>query len=272
MSDTPRPPDGDWLGSRFLRFERTGSIARVTVDRPQARNALTPAMYFGIRYAVEHVNRSDDLAGLLITGVGDVFIPGGDLRGGDEDSWGPAISHMGLDMLPFETVRNSRKPVVAAINGICQGGGLLIAMFCDIAVAAPNATFRAPEVYRGIADTQYAEYLPTQIGPARARDMLLSGRVLDAETAVAWGLVARLASSRETLLEEATEALVHVAWGGPEARAAIKREVNRQYGRFDRISMEASLAGPESREGMRAFAERRAPSWIPEDIRPDGRL
>lgn len=273
MTDpAPRAPEGDWLGSPFLRFERHGSLARVVVDRPAARNALTPAMYFGIRYAVDHVNRSPELAGLLITGTGDVFIPGGDLRGGSEDNWGPALVHMGLDLLPFETVRNSPKPVVSAVNGICQGGGLLIAMLSDVSVAAPSATFRAPEVYRGIADTGYAQYLPPQIGPARARDMLLTGRVLDAPTAVEWGLVARLATSDGSLLEEATEALTHVAWGGPEARAVVKREINRQYGRTDRVSMEASLASAECREGMTAFAERRPPAWIPEDIRPAGRL
>jgi enoyl-CoA hydratase len=272
MDTTARPPRGDWLGSPFLRFERHGSLARVTVDRPASRNALTPAMYFGIRYAVEHVNRSDDLAGLLITGTGDVFIPGGDLRGGSEDHWGPGLGEMGLDLLPFETIRNSRKPVVSAVNGICQGGGLLIAMFSDVAVAAPNATFRAPEVYRGIADTGYAQYLPVQIGPARARDMLLTGRVVDAATAVEWGLVARTSSTGESLLTEATDVLVRIAWGGPEARTAVKREVNRQYGRFDRVSMELSLASAECREGMQAFAERRPPSWIAQDIRPEGRL
>jgi enoyl-CoA hydratase/carnithine racemase len=269
---TPRPPEGDWLGTPYLRFERHGSLARLVVDRPEARNALTPAMYFGIRYAIDHVNASPELVGLLITGTGDVFIPGGDLRGGVVDSWSPGLGLLGMDLTPFETVMNSPKPVVSAVNGICQGGGLLIAMLSDVAVAAPGATFRAPEVFRGIADTGYAQYLPNQIGPARARDMLLTGRVVDAATAVEWGLVSRLASSADTLLAEATEALTAVAYGGPEARAAVKREINRQYGRVDRMSMNHSLATDECREGWTAFAERRAPNWIPADIRPGGRL
>ena len=79
--DAPnRPPEGDWLGSQFLRFERKGSVAHLVVDRPEMRNAMSPAMYFGVRYAVDHVNADRDLAGLLITGSGDVFIPGGDLE------------------------------------------------------------------------------------------------------------------------------------------------------------------------------------------------
>ena len=73
MTTTPRPPDGDWLGTPYLRFTREGPFGVCTLDRPQARNAMTPAMYFGIRYAVRHVDADPDLAGLLITGAGDVF-------------------------------------------------------------------------------------------------------------------------------------------------------------------------------------------------------
>ncbi|HEX7096703.1 MAG TPA: enoyl-CoA hydratase/isomerase family protein, partial [Acidimicrobiales bacterium] len=221
---------------------------------------------------IDHVNNSPELAGLLITGTGDVFIPGGDLRGNIDDNWSSGLGLLGMDLTPFETILNSPKPIVSAVNGICQGGGLLIAMLSDVAVAVPSATFRAPEVFRGIADTGYAQYLPQQIGPARARDMLLTGRVIDAVTAVEWGLITRIAKSDETLLDEATEALTTIAWGGPEARMTVKREINRQYGRPDRMSMNVSLASAECLEGWKAFAERRAPSWIPEDIRPPGRI
>ncbi|WP_459979965.1 enoyl-CoA hydratase/isomerase family protein, partial [Mycobacterium avium] len=78
----PRPPDGDWLGTPYLKFTREGAFAVCTLDRPAARNAMTPAMYFGIRYAINRVNADPDLAGLLITGTGDVFAPGGDLGQG----------------------------------------------------------------------------------------------------------------------------------------------------------------------------------------------
>src|SRR3954451_15016098 len=81
----PRPPEGDWLGSPYLRFERHGSLAHCVVDRLEKRNALTPAMYFGVRQAVHVVNTDPALAGLLITGVGDAFIPGGDMSGTYDD-------------------------------------------------------------------------------------------------------------------------------------------------------------------------------------------
>src|SRR3954447_2543996 len=85
----PRPPEGDWLGTRHLRFERHGPLAHCVVDRAVKRNAMTAAMYFGVRYASNHVDRSDDLAGLLLTGVDDLFITGGDLGPEQDDQWGP---------------------------------------------------------------------------------------------------------------------------------------------------------------------------------------
>lgn len=265
-----RPPEGDWLGTPYLRFERTGSLGRVTVDRPEARNAMTPAMYFGVRYAIDRLNADDSLAGLLLTGTGDVFIPGGDLAGANEDGWG-GVHLLGMDLTPFEALRRSPKPVVSAINGICQGGGLMIAMLSDVTVASDRATFRAPELLRGIADTNYAQVLPRQIGPARARDMLLTGRTIDAATALDWGLVSRVAK-HDDVIQAATDALIECCRSGPEARAATKRTFHEFYGTYDRIAMDASLAGDECVEGWTAFRERRSPSWIPEDLQTEGRL
>ena len=266
-----RAPDGDWLGTPFLRLDRRGSIAVMTVDRPHRRNAMTPAMYFGARYAVDHLNRSDDLAALVLTGTGDVFIPGGDLGGDQEDSWADLAGLLHFDNVPFEAIRNSAKPVVSAINGICQGGGLLMAILCDVAVASTTATFRAPEVLRGIADTGYASMLPAQIGIARARDMLLTGRSVDAATALDWGLVTRLVDPGHEL-DEAVAVARQLARGGPNARRVVKREIQRQYPRPDRMSMDESLRSDEPIEGFNAFRERRSPTWVPDDLRIDGRL
>jgi enoyl-CoA hydratase/carnithine racemase len=147
----------------------------------------------------------------------------------------------------------------------------MIAMLSDVAVASDRATFRAPEVYRGIADTHYSQILVHQVGAARARDLLLSGRVLSADEAVAWGLVTRL-SGHDGLLAAATEALTACCWAAPRARREVKRAINLQYGIYDRMAMDAGLHDDEYTEGWTAFAEKRAPSWIPADIRPDGRL
>src|SRR3954463_3934039 len=182
---------GDDLGTPALRFEREGSIAWCTIDRPSARNALTPSMYFGIKRAVRLVNSDPDLAALILTGTGDVFAPGGDLGGRSEP--GESLPDgIGQDVLPFLTIRDSQAPVIAAVNGICQAGGLLIAMLADICVASDQATFRAPELLRGIVAATYAAVLPAHVGIAVARDLLLSARRFDADEAARLGVIARV--------------------------------------------------------------------------------
>ena len=192
------------LGAAGLRFERVGPIVWCVIDRPEARNALTPAMYFGIKRAVRIVNQDPDLAAMVITGIGDVFAPGGDLGGrrepGDEPT--PDIGH---DILPFLSIRDSRAPVVAAVNGICQAGGLLIAMLADICVASDRATFRVPELLRGIPDATYAAVLPAHVGIAVARDLLLSARRFDAAEAQRLGVISRVVP-HEQLRDAALEA------------------------------------------------------------------
>lgn len=228
-------------------------------------------MYFGVRYAINHVDADADLAGLLLTGTGDVFIPGGDLSGDNRDGWGDLPGLLFMDLVPFDAFRQSAKPVVSAINGICQGGGLMMAMLSDVAVASDRATFRAPELLRGISDTNYAQILPRQIGPARARDMLVTGRTITAVEAVDWGLVSRLAP-HEQLIDVATEVLVAACKSAPVARADTKRSLDSYYGLYDRIGMINSLRGPEALEGYHSFVERRAPAWIPDGLENDGRL
>lgn len=269
--DEPRPPEGDWLGTPYLRFQRRGSVAVVTVDRPQARNAMTPAMYFGVRYAVDLVNRDEALAGLLLTGTGDVFIPGGDLGGDNTDGWADLPGLLGMDNTPFEAVRLSRKPVVCAVNGLAQGGGMMIAMLADVAVASDRATFRAPELFRGIADTNYGQILPRQVGPARARDLLLTGRTLTAAEAGDWGLVARVVP-HDRLFDEALDVLAWCCRTAPDARAAVKKTIDDFYGHYDRMAMDVSLEGDEAVEGFRSFKERRNPEWVAPDLRTEGRL
>jgi enoyl-CoA hydratase/carnithine racemase len=260
------------LGTPFLRFEREGHLAWCTIDRPGSRNALSPAMYFGIKRAVQIVNQLEEPAALILTGVDDVFAPGGELRGQVEDP-NPVLEHLGVaEVLPFEAVRNSPAPVVSAVNGICQGGGLLIAMLSDVAVASDRATFRAPELLRGIADTGYAAYLPAHVGVANARDLLLTARRLDADEALRMGLVSRVVP-HERLRDEAVAAAESILRTAPEARLHVKRILHERYGQVDRMTMDWSIfRGPEAREGMRAFAEKRSPAWIPTALRGDKHL
>jgi enoyl-CoA hydratase len=261
----------DDLGTPNLRLERRGSIAWCIIDRPSARNALTPAMYYGIKRAVQLVNRAPDLAALVITGTGDVFAPGGDLGGrSDEGETRPGVS--GADVLPFLTIRDSPAPVIAAVNGICQAGGLLIAMMADVAVASERATFRVPELLRGIPDATYAAALPAHVGIAVARDLLLTGRSFDAAEALRIGLLSRVVP-HDDLVDAAVEAAHQVLRTAPNARAQVKRMINERYGTVDYQTMFWAIEhSPELRDGMRAFMEKLPPPWIPDDVPLPDRL
>jgi enoyl-CoA hydratase len=253
------------LGAAGLRFEREGAIAWCIIDRPEARNALTPAMYFGIKRAVRKVNADPDLAALIITGTGDVFAPGGDLGGRShpDDDPTPDIGH---DILPFLAIRDSRAPVVSAVNGICQAGGLLIAMLADICVASDRATFRVPELLRGIPDATYAAVLPAHVGIAVARDLLLSARRFDAAEALRIGLISRVVP-HDQLRDAALEATKEILQTPPMARMHVKRMLNERYGLIDYQTMFWALEeSSEPREGMAAFMEKRPPSWVPESL------
>ena len=255
----------DGLGTNHLRLERDGVLAWCVIDRPSARNALTPGMYFGIKRAVHLVNTDPDLRALIITGVDDVFAPGGDLGGRTEPGEEPVPPGLRHEMLPFLTIRDSGAPVIAAVNGICQAGGLLIAMMADVCVASDRATFRVPELLRGITDATYAAALPAHVGVAVARDLLLTGRRFDAAEAHRIGLIARVVAHDE--LRSAAAAAAHeVLQTSPRARAQVKRMLNERYGSIDYQTMFFELDhGEEPREGMRAFMEKRPPSWIPQD-------
>ncbi|MBY8858004.1 enoyl-CoA hydratase/isomerase family protein [Nocardia sp. CA2R105] len=257
------------LGAAGLRFERDGAIGWCFIDRPEARNAFTPAMYFGIKRAVRLVNTDPDLAALIITGTGDVFAPGGDLgsRSDPRDVLPPDLG--GQDVLPFLTIRDSRAPVVAAVNGICQAGGLLIAMLADIAVASDRATFRVPELLRGIPDATFAAVLPAHVGVAVARDLLLSARRFDAAEAQRLGVITRVVP-HDQLRDAAVRAATEILHTAPTARAQVKRMLNERYGLIDYQTMFLALEqSPELREGMRAFMEKRPPEWVPEDRAQD---
>jgi len=173
----------DDLGTPHLRFERRGPIAWCTIDRPEARNALTASMYFGLRKAVDLVNGDPKLGALVITGTGDVFAPGGEMGGRHDEGTVNVAALLGMDVLPFTTLRNSAAPIVSAVNGLCQGGGLMTALLSDVAVASERATFRAPELLRGVADSWYAAVLPAHVGIARARELVLTARRIDAAEA-----------------------------------------------------------------------------------------
>jgi enoyl-CoA hydratase len=176
-----------------------------------------------------------------------------------------------MDVTPFDTLRKSAKRVVSAVNGLCQGGGLQVAMCSDLAVVSEQASFRVPELYRGIADTYYSQMLARVVGPIRTRDLMLTGRTLSASEAEAWGMIARVVPHDE-LMVAAREVLAQCCRTAPGARRVVKSSLDNYLGLHDRIGMEASIESAEAVDGFVAFKERRSPDWVHPALRLDGRL
>ena len=193
-----------------------------------------------------------------------MFAPGGDLGGRQEPGDEPMARDAGADILPFLTIRDSPAPVIAAVNGICQAGGLLIAMMADIAVVSDRATFRVPELLRGITDATYAAVLP---GPRRhrggARPAAVGPPVRRGGGAAARPDLAGRAP-RRSCARPRVEAASEVLQTAPRARGAGQAHAQRAL-RLDRLPDDVLGARPpdEPREGMLAFMEKRPPAWVP---------
>lgn len=247
--------DADDMGTPHLRFERRGPVAWCTIDRPEARNALTRAMYQGLGRALQRTIHDPELEALVLTGTGDAFVAGGDMAAGETTTPSTVSA-----LLPFNLLRTSPVPVVTAINGACVASGLVMAMLSDVSVASRRATFRAPELHRGFPDTWCAAVLPHHVGMGRARDLMLTARTVGADEALAIGLVTRLAE-HEHLPDAAEQAAYELLDAAPQARWQWKRAANAAYGVVDEMTLDAAATSPEVREGFQAFVERRPARW-----------
>lgn len=245
----------DDLGTEHLRFERRGPVGWCVIDRPEARNALTPMMYAGLGRAISLANRDPGIEALVITGMGDTFIPGGDLRGGDE----PEDQRLSA-LLPWNDFRASLVPIVAAINGLCYASGVMVAMLSDVAVASDRATFRIPELTYGIPDMWMAAVLPAHVGVGRARELLLTNRRFDAEEARAMGIIERVVDP-DRVPEAADSAVSEILGTAPLARNLVRQALVSRYGVVEQITMDWGPSSPEATEGSAAFVDKREPSW-----------
>ncbi|MFI5958882.1 enoyl-CoA hydratase/isomerase family protein [Cryptosporangium sp. NPDC051539] len=246
------------LGTPHLRFERRGAIAWCTVTNPAQRNALSMPMYRGLGRAVRHVGEDPELQVLVVTGVDDVFVVGGDVgsHGGE-----PLTD----DDLPFGPMYRGEVPVVAAINGHCQASGLWLAVLADVAVVSDRARFRLPELRLGVAAPWSWALLPAVVGLARAKELALTSRPFGAAEAQAMGLVARVVP-HEHLHAEASAVASELLQAAPRARAAWKRAAHASLRPVGELAVEESIGTTEAEEGFAAFLERRPPAWRPEQV------
>ena len=175
-----------------VRMEIRDQVAVLTIDRPAKLNAFTPSMTAALMSHVTHVNEEPEVRAVVLTGTGRAFCAGSDIAGLDDyaSPW-----EFGNRPDYCDTIRTLRQPVIAAVNGYALGGGLELALACDIRLAAGPATFAAPEIKLGwIGGGGMSALLAHSIGPGNAAVMLLTGDPVDSATALRWGLVTEVAA------------------------------------------------------------------------------
>ena len=244
--------------------ERRGQVQIVTINRPEARNAVDLAVALGIATALDELDASPELRAGVLTGAGGTFSAGMDLKAFLRGEL-PVAGDRGFAGI---TRRAARKPLLAAVEGPALGGGLEMVLSCDLVVASAAASFGLPEVRRSlVAGAGALIRLPRRIPYHLAMELALTGEPLGAERAAALGLVNRVAEPGRAL-EAALELAALVARGGPLACEASKRVVAGApyWSEADawrhQDELAAVVAGSEdAREGARAFAEKRAPAW-----------
>jgi enoyl-CoA hydratase/carnithine racemase len=248
------------LGSNHLIAEKKDGVLSIRIDRPGRRNALTIEAYHGIKKACVVAERDADIDLVVITGTGEYFCVGGEMGGKHEDNLPIDRFTDGLDLTPFVQIERCPKLVLLRINGMCQGGGLVMTLMGDVSIASDRAKFRVPELLRGVADCYLGARLAPRIGVARAKYLLFTARYFSAQEAYDMGLISRVVP-HEQLDEAVAETIEHIRATGPAARRALKRDINRGLPPIDFGMFQDSLQSEECREGFAAFVQKRPPKW-----------
>ncbi len=246
--------------------ETRGRVGLIRLNRPQALNALNSKLNDELGHAVAAFDADAGIGCILISGSEKVFAAGADIKEMADKS---AVDVFMTDFAgSWDAVARTRKPVIAAVAGFALGGGCELAMQCDLIIAADNAKFGQPEiklgVIPGIGGTQR---LPRALGKAKAMDLILTGRMMDAAEAERAGLVARIVPAA-SLMDEAMKVAETVASMSLPALLAAKEAVNRAFEsslaegmRFERRVFDMLFATADQKEGMAAFIEKRPPKF-----------
>jgi enoyl-CoA hydratase len=246
--------------------ETKGRVGVIRLNRPQALNALNRALVVELIQAIDGFEADEGIGCLLITGNEKAFAAGADIKEMADKTFIEAyLENFCAD---WDRAARARKPIVAAVAGFALGGGCELSMQCDIIIAADNAKFGQPEiklgVIPGIGGTQR---LTRALGKAKAMDMILTGRMMDAAEAERAGLVARVVPAAN-LMEEAmkvTETISNMSLpsvlAGKEAVNAAFETSLAEGNRFERRIFHSLFATQDQKEGMKAFVEKRKPAW-----------
>ena len=250
-----------------ILVETRDGVGVITLDRPQALNALCAALIDELAQALDAFEADDCIGCILLTGSEKAFAAGADIKEMQDKTFMQVYLE---DFITkgWERLAETRKPVIAAVAGYALGGGCEIAMMCDMIIAADTAKFGQPEITLGtIPGSGGTQRLTRSVGKAKAMDLCLTGRMMDAEEAERAGLVARVVPAAK-LMDEAMKAAAKVASLSRPAVMLAKEAVNRAYEttlaegiRFERRMFHASFAMEDRKEGMEAFVEKRKPTW-----------
>ncbi len=247
--------------------ETRGAVGVVTFNRPKALNALNAALMGELRQALDGLEADPAIGAIVVTGGDKAFAAGADIKEMKDRGF---IDVYLSDFITrdWERLAHCRKPTIAAVAGYALGGGCEVAMMCDIIIAAEGARFGQPEITLGtIPGAGGTQRLTRAIGKAKAMDMVLTGRMMDAAEAERAGLVARVVPASE-LMAEALKTAEKIAGLSRPAVMMAKEAVNRAFEgglaeglRFERRLFHASFATADQKEGMAAFAEKRRPAF-----------
>ena len=248
-------------------LERKGAVGIVTLNRPQALNALSAALIRDLGAALDALENDDAIGAIVITGSDKAFAAGADIK--EMANRGYMDVYLN-DFITkgWERITTCRKPIVAAVAGYALGGGCELAMMCDTIIAADTAKFGQPEITIGtIPGSGGTQRLPRVVGKAKAMEMCLTGRMMDAAEAERSGLVSRVVPAAE-LLDEALKVAGKIASLSRPIVLMAKEAVNRAYEttlaegvRFERRLFHSTFATEDQKEGMAAFIEKRKPSY-----------
>ncbi len=246
--------------------EIRGKVGLVTLNRPQALNALNEALIAELNDALGGFESNPEIGCTVITGSDKAFAAGADVKEMAEKTY--VESYLGRFLEGWTRIAETRKPVVAAVSGFCLGGGLELAMMCDFIIASETARFALPEITLGIMPgAGGTQRLPRYIGKAKAMDLILTGRMMDAVEAERCGLVARLVAP-DRLLDEALAAASKIAAYSQPIVMMAKETVNRaqetslaEGARFERRLFLSMFSTEDQKEGMKAFIEKRKPDF-----------
>lgn len=250
----------------YIRVDHAPPIATVRLDRPKVLNALNPELIAELVEVLGGLDREASVGAIVLTGDERAFAAGADIGAMAESS---LVEQIGRDQFAaWDRLRKVKKPLIAAVSGWALGGGNEVAMMCDMIVASETARFGQPEINIGVMPgAGGTQRLAQALGKARAMEIVLTGRQITAEEALAMGLVNRVAPV-ETYLEEAQALAAEIAAKPPIAVQLAKQAVNAVFDDYldrglltERRLFYALFATEDQKEGMRAFLEKRSPQW-----------